>query len=310
MRTDVGDAVEVEVEMVHPDYDDDTTDNDFMLLFLKRSTTEDVDLAIVNPDMISEGQNVTVMGWGDIDPDQDESELANKLMEVEVTVISNEDCDASESTEPGWEDNYNGQITDNMMCAEHVKEKDACQGDSGGPLVIRSDSGEDSLVGVVSWGVGCAHDDFPGVYSRVSAQYDWIEEQVCENSSAPPSYFKCWSTIVEEDFSSDFGLFNRHTNNHYPVAVGRSGVVRIQNGEGGVSELISNPISLVNAYSKIRIRFSFYALLLEESDQFCVEGVLDDGAISGERCWSTLGFENNVWNDDLSVEFNKSGAQS
>ena len=50
--------------MVHPDYDDDTTDNDFMLLFLKRSTTEDVDLAIVNPDMISEGQNVTVMGDG------------------------------------------------------------------------------------------------------------------------------------------------------------------------------------------------------------------------------------------------------
>lgn len=310
LRTDVGDAVEVEVEMVHPGYDDDTTDNDFMLLFLKRSTTEDVDFAIVNPDMIAEGQNVTVMGWGDIDPDQDESELANELMEVEVTVISNEDCDASEGTEPGWEDNYNGQITDNMMCAEHTEMKDACQGDSGGPLVIRSDSGEDSLVGVVSWGVGCAHDDFPGVYSRVSAQYDWIEEQVCENSSAPPSYFKCWSTIVEEDFSSDFGLFNRHSNNHYPEALGRSGVVRIQNGENGVSELTSNPISLVNAYSKIRIRFSFYALLLEESDQFCVEGVLDDGAISGERCWSTLGFENNVWNDDLSVDFNKSGAQS
>ena len=336
LRTDVGDAVEVEVEMVHPDYDDDTTDNDFMLLFLKRSTTEDVDLAIVNPDMISEGQNVTVMGWGDIDPDQDESELANELMEVEVTVISNENCDASESTEPGWEDNYNGQITNNMICAEHVQMKDACQGDSGGPLVIRSESGEDSLVGVVSWGVGCAHDDFPGVYSRVSAQYDWIEEQVCENSSAPPLYFKCqrqddttettttqttstsvvdgsWSTIAEEDFtSSDFLLFKTKGNDakHYTYAVGRSGVVLIHDGNNGVSELTSNSIPFDSVYSSIKISFSFYANILEESDKFCLEYELDDGAIIGERCWSSLGFVNNEWNDDTSVEFDTAGAQS
>ena len=332
LRTDVGDAVEVEVEMVHPDYDDDTTDNDFMLLFLKRSTTEDVDLAIVNPDIISEGQDVTVMGWGDIDPDQDESELANKLMEVEVTVISNEDCDASESTEPGWEDNYNGQITDNMMCAEHVQEKDACQGDSGGPLVIRSDSGEDSLVGVVSWGVGCAHDDFPGVYSRVSAQYDWIEEQVCENSSAPPSYFKCQRqddttettttqttttteatvTSIVEDFSYGLGLFRVGLgfNNvkHYATAYGRSGVARIQDGSDGISELTSNSISLSNADSRIKVSFSYYAVLLESTDNFCLEYVLDDGAISGESCWSNI--QGLVWNDDKTVEFDTSGAQN
>jgi len=326
LRTDVGDAVDVEVEMVHPGYDDDTTDNDFMLLFLKRGTTENVDFAIVNPDMISEGQDVTVMGWGDIDPDQDESELANELMEVEVTVISNEDCDASEGTEPGWEDNYNGQITDNMMCAEHDKMKDACQGDSGGPLVIRSDSGEDSLVGVVSWGVGCAHDDFPGVYSRVSAQYDWIEQHVCENSSAPPSYFKCKRqddttettttetavTSIVEDFSNGLGLFRIGLgfNNvkHYSTAYGRSGVARIQDGSDGISELTSNSISLSNADSRIQVSFSYYAVLLESTDTFCIEYALDDGAITGERCWSNI--QGLVWNDDKSVEFDTSGAQN
>ena len=84
-----------------------------------------------------------------------------------MTVISNEECDKSESNEDGWEYDYNDKVTENMICAKDNGEG-ACQGDSGGPLVIRSDSG-DIQVGVMSWGIGCAHRDFPGVYTRVSA---------------------------------------------------------------------------------------------------------------------------------------------
>ena len=48
--------------------------------------------------------------------------------------------------------------------------KDACQGDSGGPLVTKAtgvDSGY-SLIGVVSFGDGCAGPDKYGVYAEVS----------------------------------------------------------------------------------------------------------------------------------------------
>ena len=337
-RTDDGDDVEIDLELSHPDYDDDTTDNDFMLLFLERSTTEDVEYPIVSPDVVPVSTKVTTLGWGDTDIDDEETAFPDELMHVEVSTISNEECDASKSDADGYDpkdDNYHNQITENMLCAEHQERKDACSGDSGGPLVIRSSSGADSLVGVVSWGISCAHDDFPGVYARVSAQYSWIQQQVCDRSSAPPTYFDCdalktqqniaqlsslslstggWTTLVDEQFTGGMGLFDHHANNanHYLSAEGRSGVVRIQDGNGGSSELTSNLISLQNSsYSRIKVSFSFYAISMEHSDNLCLDYVLDNGSITGERCWSSLhAFQNSQWYNDMSLEFSASNAQS
>jgi len=337
LKTSDGDEVNVKDEMMHPDYDRDTTDNDFMLVFLERSTTEDVELVQLSPSVISEGTAVTVMGWGDTHKDEAIKELAAELMEVEVTVITNDECELSKSDEIGFEYDYNDQITENMMCAKSVEVKDSCQGDSGGPLVIRSTSG-DVQVGVVSWGIGCAHNDFPGVYARVSAKYDWIRENVCNGSSTPPASFQCdiakasriqglsakgtqylrlgedWTPIIEEDFTSGFGLFNRHGNDakHYTSAMNRAGVVRIADGEDGSSAMTSNQISLEDSpFTKFKINFSFYAIEMEHSDDLCLDYEIDDGAVTGEKCWSSLhAFENSRWYNDKSFEFTASNARS
>ncbi|EJK57647.1 trypsin-like serine protease, partial [Thalassiosira oceanica] len=323
-----GEVIGASLELSHPDYDFQTTDNDYMIVVLERAVEADVDLVQISPDVVPVDAAVTVMGWGDTNIDLDISELAIELMETEVRTISNEECDASNGTLTdslgSYDENYHQQITGNMLCAENEhRATDSCQGDSGGPLVIRTAVGEPDLqVGVVSWGVGCAHDAFPGVYARVSEKYEWIRAEVCNRSADPPAYFNCgelrtqetspsasaWEEIVDEEFLTGLGIFNSHGNGdssrHYPAAHNRAGVVRVASG-GGTASLASRSVSLADtSYGRLRVSFSFYAMGTEHADDLCLDYELDNGAITGERCWSSLhAFQNNQWTD-LDMEFN------
>ncbi|XP_075822108.1 transmembrane protease serine 5 isoform X2 [Microtus pennsylvanicus] len=73
---------------------------------------------------------------------------------------------------------YSGALTHRMLCAGYLDGRtDACQGDSGGPLVCPSGDVW-HLVGVVSWGRGCAEPNHPGVYAKVAEFLDWIHDTV------------------------------------------------------------------------------------------------------------------------------------
>ncbi|XP_017121360.1 trypsin II-P29 [Drosophila elegans] len=61
------------------------------------------------------------------------------------------------------------QIYKDMICCSRSK-KDSCSGDSGGPLTSHG-----ILYGVVSWGVGCANRNYPGVYVNCKRYVDWIK---------------------------------------------------------------------------------------------------------------------------------------
>jgi len=182
------DRFDIDKEIVHPLYgeSEDTATHDYMLLFLKepvtsRNYTVEYIKLNSNPLIPASADPVTVVGHGVTE--QDSLELSNLLLEVEVSVISNEEC----------KENSYEELTDDMLCAADPNE-DSCQGDSGGPLFIAGNhpnGAEDIQVGIVSWGYGCAMEHFPGVYSRISEGYEWIRRQVCTNSGSPPEDFDC-----------------------------------------------------------------------------------------------------------------------
>ena len=71
-------------------------------------------------------------------------------------------------------------IQPKQICAtdEKARGRDACHGDSGGPLVAYDRLNHPYVVGLTSYGIGCAKGDNPGVFTRVSSFRPWIEARV------------------------------------------------------------------------------------------------------------------------------------
>jgi len=177
---DDGERVNIRSTIVHPDYEISQFDNDIIIFQLET----DVDLPYIQlgPEYINDG-TFTVIGFGDTDEGPDLA-LSNVLLEVELEYIDSDECDDGHGDR--------NEVKDDMLCAAG-EDKDSCIGDSGGPLIKKGINGyNDTLVGVVSWGRGCAEKGVPGVYSRISYFYDWIVETVCDNyPEDAPSYMRC-----------------------------------------------------------------------------------------------------------------------
>ncbi|KAL7545086.1 hypothetical protein ACHAWF_008447 [Thalassiosira exigua] len=195
-------VLDVLEKVVHPDYDKTVVENDLALLILERDSVHPY-IRINDRDSVpSDGEELAVMGWGDVDSSEHGQKTSDELRETDVWYMTNSKCEQSE----GYVKvdgqvlfgSYEAAISSTMMCAiDNIgTTSDACQGDSGGALVkTGSDSNYDVLVGLVSWGFGCADPNFPGVYCRLSAYYyDFLQPSLCKYSLTPPSYLGC--TIV------------------------------------------------------------------------------------------------------------------
>lgn len=116
--------------------------------------------------VLVEDRPLIVTGWGATVEDGDS---VRDLRFVEIPFVTKETC-----ADPLV---YGDRFTDNMICAGLTAGgRDSCQGDSGGPIVTASKPS--ILVGVVSWGGGCARPGKPGVYTRLPNFKPWIEQCV------------------------------------------------------------------------------------------------------------------------------------
>jgi len=147
--------------IIHPQYSGNSLNNDYALLRLSSPITSFEPIKLATSDSHDDEPVIsTTMGWGATSSGGSSSAI---LLEVDVPI--DDSCG-----------NYsNSSITNNMVCAgDSNGGEDSCQGDSGGPLIMTNDDGEYELIGIVSWGYGCAEPGYPGVYSRIYSRLNWF----------------------------------------------------------------------------------------------------------------------------------------
>ncbi|KAH8336750.1 hypothetical protein KR059_002301, partial [Drosophila kikkawai] len=164
-----GSLVSVAAFRNHEGYNANTMVNDIAVIRLSSSlsfssSVKAISLATYNP---ANGAAATVSGWGT--QSSGSSSIPSQLQYVNLKIVSQSQCASSTY-------GYGSQIRSTMICA-YSSGKDSCQGDSGGPLVSGG-----VLVGVVSWGYGCAYANYPGVYADVAVLRSWVNFLVVAGS--------------------------------------------------------------------------------------------------------------------------------
>jgi trypsin len=158
---------------IHPSYGTPKPDsNDASLLQLSTTvnTTAYPPIKVSNSTynyLEAAGTSLITAGWGSTK--QGGSCCPNQMREVTVPAVSDASCGSA----------YGASFDPLTMVCAGVRGKDSCQGDSGGPLFAPTGIGYVE-VGIVSWGIGCARKQYPGVYTEVNngGIRSWIQSWV------------------------------------------------------------------------------------------------------------------------------------
>ncbi|XP_073493262.1 transmembrane protease serine 11C-like [Phyllobates terribilis] len=156
--------------IIYEPYSSETHQNDIALLELSDPVNYNQNTQCVclpsTAENFADDKSCYVTGWGAL---VSEGPSSPTLQQAEVKIISSNLCGSPQM--------YGYVIHPSMICAGYVEGGiDACQGDSGGPLVTTQNNGKWTLIGIVSFGYGCALRNKPGVYSRVTYLRNWINK--------------------------------------------------------------------------------------------------------------------------------------
>jgi secreted trypsin-like serine protease len=175
-RGNEGQRVAVSAMLVHPEWADAPTFfNDIALLQL----AEPVSVPAIGLPRLEDARfarapaRAVSSGWGTT---SEAGSQSNDLLFVSLAVRLTGDCAKR----------YGSFDPKSQICAGATEGLDTCQGDSGGPLFAGQGTNA-RLLGLVSYGEGCARKGVPGVYTRVSGFTRWIRENMAAlNGDSPP----------------------------------------------------------------------------------------------------------------------------
>ncbi|RXN24215.1 complement factor D-like protein [Labeo rohita] len=155
------DRIRVKSYHEHPDFNQDTLQNDIMLLKLEKEVKQNKNVKIISiPTQegdIKPDSACSVAGWGRLK--STEKKMSTCLMEADVKIMNNTEC--KNKRKKSYSDSQ-------MLCV--YGHGGSCNGDSGGPLVCG-----DIAVGITSFGgEECNSRKYPEVYTKISAYLPWI----------------------------------------------------------------------------------------------------------------------------------------
>jgi uncharacterized repeat protein (TIGR01451 family) len=150
-----------------------TLANDVALLQLADPVIDITPIKIATPADAARfvaGTTAQIAGWGNRLPQTglDFPDVAHK---ASILIVDIATCN----------ERYSGGLNESLhLCAGQYPSGgiDTCQGDSGGPLMVPDGSGGLLHAGIVSFGIGCAWPNFPGVYAKTASFADWITAQI------------------------------------------------------------------------------------------------------------------------------------
>ena len=165
--------------VIHPDYDRRTQANDIALVRLEQEAGPLIAEAGRSPD---DPPSATALGFGSFyegalaanaltGSGAPASQVSDRLRRSRLALVHFAECTGLGAPEPAL---------DFTICTAATP-AEACVGDSGGPLIAEAAEGPDRLVGVLSFGSGCAVAEPRVAYTRVAPYADWIAGTIAGN---------------------------------------------------------------------------------------------------------------------------------